>query len=150
MAKKRYADGGRAGGINPVRGEPEDQPITVTGRRSGSFNLADLPPPSGRGMMGPSMPSGGGDGGTSAPVRSSAPTRTPLPIGRTAGYFGPTFRGEDGERLSMGIGRRGAIGAGLSIPFKKGGAVKKMAKGGTASKRADGCAVKGKTKGRFV
>jgi hypothetical protein len=34
--------------------------------------------------------------------------------------------------------------------MKKGGAVKKMAKGGTASKRADGCATKGKTKGRFV
>lgn len=35
--------------------------------------------------------------------------------------------------------------------MKKGGKVKKMAKGGsTASKRADGCAVKGKTKGRFV
>jgi hypothetical protein len=29
-------------------------------------------------------------------------------------------------------------------------APKKMAKGGTASKRADGCATKGKTKGRFV
>ena len=27
---------------------------------------------------------------------------------------------------------------------------KKMAKGGTASSRADGCATKGKTKGRFV
>lgn len=35
--------------------------------------------------------------------------------------------------------------------MKRGGKVKKMAKGGsTASKRADGCAVKGKTKGRFV
>ena len=34
---------------------------------------------------------------------------------------------------------------------KKGGAVKGYAKGGsTASKRADGCATKGKTKGRFV
>ena len=35
----------------------------------------------------------------------------------------------------------------------KGGAVKKMAKGGStssASKRADGCAQRGKTKGRFV
>lgn len=33
----------------------------------------------------------------------------------------------------------------------KGGAIKKMAKGGsTASKRADGIAQKGKTKGRFV
>jgi hypothetical protein len=35
--------------------------------------------------------------------------------------------------------------------MKKGGKVKKMAKGGsTASKRADGCAQRGKTKGRFV
>ena len=35
-------------------------------------------------------------------------------------------------------------------PFKKGGKVKKMAKGGSASNRADGCASKGKTKGRMV
>jgi hypothetical protein len=35
--------------------------------------------------------------------------------------------------------------------MKRGGTIKKMAKGGsTASKRADGCATKGKTKGRFV
>jgi hypothetical protein len=34
--------------------------------------------------------------------------------------------------------------------MKKGGKVKKMAAGGSASKRADGCAAKGKTKGRFV
>jgi hypothetical protein len=35
--------------------------------------------------------------------------------------------------------------------MRKGGKVKKMAKGGsTASKRADGCVTKGKTKGRFV
>jgi len=35
---------------------------------------------------------------------------------------------------------------------KKGGAIKakKMAKGGTASSRADGCCTKGKTKGRIV
>ena len=37
------------------------------------------------------------------------------------------------------------------VMMRKGGKVKKMAKGGsTASKRADGCATKGKTKGRFV
>jgi hypothetical protein len=35
--------------------------------------------------------------------------------------------------------------------MKRGGKVKKMAKGGsTASKRADGCAQRGKTKGKFV
>jgi hypothetical protein len=33
--------------------------------------------------------------------------------------------------------------------YKKGGAVK-MAKGGSASSRADGCAVKGKTRGKMV
>jgi hypothetical protein len=32
----------------------------------------------------------------------------------------------------------------------KGQPLTKMAKGGSASKRADGCATKGKTKGRFV
>jgi hypothetical protein len=37
--------------------------------------------------------------------------------------------------------------------FRKGGGVKKYAKGGSvssASKRADGCAVKGKTRGKIV
>ena len=34
--------------------------------------------------------------------------------------------------------------------MKKGGKVKKMAHGGSASKRADGIAQKGKTKGRMV
>jgi len=41
----------------------------------------------------------------------------------------------------------------LNPGMKKGGQVKKMAKGGSvssASKRADGCCVKGKTKGRIV
>jgi hypothetical protein len=33
---------------------------------------------------------------------------------------------------------------------KQGGSIKKMAKGGTASSRADGCATRGKTKGRMV
>lgn len=34
--------------------------------------------------------------------------------------------------------------------MKKGGKVKKYAGGGSASKRADGCATKGKTRGKFV
>lgn len=34
--------------------------------------------------------------------------------------------------------------------MKKGGAAKKMAVGGSASSRADGCAVKGKTKGKLL
>lgn len=34
--------------------------------------------------------------------------------------------------------------------MKKGGTVKKMAKGGSASSRGDGCAQRGKTRGKFV
>jgi hypothetical protein len=34
--------------------------------------------------------------------------------------------------------------------MKKGGMVKKMAKGGSASSRGDGCAQRGKTRGKFV
>ena len=44
-------------------------------------------------------------------------------------------------------------GFGDDIPRKKEEKPKKMAKGGSASsasKRADGCAVKGKTRGKFV
>ena len=138
--KKRYADGG---GV--------DEELVVEGMRPQNFNLASLARGPSSGGMGPSMPGGGGGGGMPAPAMGSAPARAPMPIARTAGYLGPTMRGEDGSRVSLGVGRRGAVGAGASIPFKKGGKVKKMAKGGsTASKRADGCATKGKTKGRFV
>jgi hypothetical protein len=138
--KKRYADGG---GV--------DEELVVEGMRPQNFNLASLARGPSSGGMGPSMPGGGGGGGMPAPAMGSAPARAPMPIARTAGYLGPTMRGEDGSRVSFGVGPRRSIGAGASIPFKKGGKVKKMAKGGsTASKRADGCATKGKTKGRFV
>lgn len=36
------------------------------------------------------------------------------------------------------------------VAMRRGGKVKKMAAGGSASKRADGCAVKGKTRGKMV
>ena len=57
------------------------------------------------------------------------------------------------ERLGGG-NRVGMIPPRYEPGAKKGGAVNKMAKGGSvksgASKRADGCAVRGKTKGRMV
>ncbi len=74
-----------------------------------------------------------------------------------------------GRQMAMDIARRAGVGpdtmpgrpmvedimvaeeAPAGAMMRKGGKVKKMAKGGsTASKRADGCATKGKTKGRFV
>ena len=137
--KKRYADGG---GV--------DEELVVEGMRPQNFNLASLTRGPASGGMGPSMPGGGGGMPAPPPAARMAASRQAPPIARTAGYLGPTFGGDEG-RVSLGVGRRGAIGAGAAIPFKKGGKVKKMAKGGsTASKRADGCATKGKTKGRFV
>ena len=90
--------------------------------------------------------------------------------------FGPTLakrelakRSEEGEYAAPGTGDLGqfAGGSGGSKPrdeeltsgrsaMKRGGKVKKMASGGmtskasSASRRADGIATKGKTKGRFV
>jgi hypothetical protein len=53
---------------------------------------------------------------------------------------------QDATRSGSMVGRNENV-----KEYKKGGKAKKMAKGGsTASKRADGCATKGKTKGRFV
>ena len=53
---------------------------------------------------------------------------------------------EPGRTTGTGVGVRG------KMKFKKGGVVKKASGGkvSSASKRADGCATKGKTKGRFV
>ena len=76
-------------------------------------------------------------------------------------------RSEEGEFAAPGYGDLGqfAGGSGGSKPrdedlssaaFKRGGKVKKMASGGmtskasSASRRADGIATKGKTRGRFV
>ena len=71
----------------------------------------------------------GGAGMGGAPAMGAPAMGAPAMGGR----FGTSDRGENTKE------------------FKKGGKVKKMAKGGsTASKRADGCATKGKTKGKFV
>ena len=56
---------------------------------------------------------------------------------------------EKAAQANMMSGSPGAA-PGMAPGMKRGGAVKKMAKGGSASSRADGCAAKGKTKGRFV
>jgi len=50
-------------------------------------------------------------------------------------------------------GRKQLVDSYNTRGYAKGGKVKKMAKGGSvssASKRADGCATKGKTRGRFI
>ena len=76
-------------------------------------------------------------------------SRDDYEIGSVGGRSGPSFSigkvGMEvpsvvfpGKSAGTGVGIRGKIG------FKKGGKVS------SASKRADGCAIKGKTKGRMV
>jgi len=102
----------------------------------------------GGGFGGGSMGGGSMGGGRAiipvpapAPTRSMGPRITPTAINQPRSTLGSL----------TGTGAPKGYGVKLSTSFKKGGKVKKMAKGGsTASKRGDGCATKGKTKGRFV
>jgi hypothetical protein len=97
---------------------------------------------------------GGGGGGGGAPMSSSSGPGVSFggistPVGKVFGPRGiPVGRGS----LSAGASPMGGgkVGGTFSTSFKKGGKVKKMAKGGSVSKRADGCCTKGKTKGKFV
>jgi hypothetical protein len=92
-----------------------------------------------RGGMGDGM---GGSMGVAAPrslpvpARSTGPQLTPTAIKQPRSALG---------RLTGTAAPKG-YGVNLKIPFKKGGAVKTS----SASKRADGIATKGKTKGRMV
>jgi hypothetical protein len=77
-----------------------------------------------------------------------------------ASYLAQSQRNKNNRRTAATAAEAAAIkkaefdakrNAAAGPTMKKGGKVKKMAKGGSvASKRADGCATKGKTKGRFV
>lgn len=65
-------------------------------------------------------------------------------------YLAKSERDKD-EKKKKSAGTRPMVGEENEPTMRRGGKVKKMAKGGSAaSKRADGCATKGKTKGRFV
>lgn len=155
--KKRYADGG---GV--------DEELVVEGMRPQNFNLASLARGSASGGMGPMMPSGGGGMPAPPPAarRGASQPANSMRFGKVGTAAGPVYGAEyQGNNFNFGaglgqglLGRKGApvLGANANFEFAKGGKVKKkpvkkMAKGGsTASKRADGCATKGKTKGRFV
>jgi hypothetical protein len=77
--------------------------------------------------------------------------------GINKGYFekyDPSTSNDRSMALNLNTGKQTELKKGGKVKAKKyvsGGAVKKMAKGGsTASKRADGCATKGKTRGRMI
>jgi hypothetical protein len=101
--------------------------------------------------------------------RTATATASPdgsVPAEGKGSFFGRAMRDAIGQIKAQG-GFKGGFGSGTgSAPgtkvaidlvddkfekvMKKGGTVKKMAKGGsTASKRADGIAIRGKTKGKI-
>ena len=132
--KRRYADGG---GV-------EAEEIVVQGRRPtanaefSSFDLSRLVGDTGGGMrggMGDGMGGGGGGGRAPAPApaRSTGPRITPTTISQPRSTLG---------RLTGTAARKG-YGIKLATSFKKGGSVS------SASKRADGIATKGKTRGKM-
>ena len=99
----------------------------------------------------PSTPSGGGG----ATNQRLPPLSMPASVASSGSRFTPAVVTQPQSALGNLVGARTprAYGATGRFDFKEGGKVKKMAKGGSvssASKRADGCATKGKTKGRFV
>jgi len=135
---KKFEDGGSTGGRYEMNGDSgryvEDTPATVTMG----------PVPSGMGQDGPRAASQlAGLGSVAGGMGMLSGMDRPDVTARPMGLMVPRGRG-------LGVGDLLAMKA---AGMKKGGAVKKMAKGGSvssASKRADGCAIKGKTKGRFV
>ena len=176
MARKKmrkFKEGGTSDEIVVVGGKKPSAMEELS-----TFNLSRIGGGSGMGGgLGTGMVgSGGGSGGGSGMGGGKAPAtpRRNFSIGKVntpaGSVYGPRY-GNDRFNIGAGLGR-GALGnadapvAGISgsLRFKSGGKAdgeptggkkrtkaKKYATGGsTASKRADGCATKGKTKGRFV
>jgi hypothetical protein len=143
---KRYDDGGE---------------IVVTGKRENQVDMDTLDRlMRSRGGGGSGVGAGGGAPSQRLTSATMPVSKNNVRFGKIGTVAGPVYGAEyGGENFSIGAGlgrglagKQGApmFGATGSINFKKGGKVKKMAAGGSASKRADGIATKGKTKGRMV
>jgi hypothetical protein len=71
----------------------------------------------------PEQGSGGGGGSRMEPLPDLVSDPSQMPFASTAGYVGPTLRG-DGFQVSVGPGRRGSVGVGGRLQFAEGGSVK--------------------------
>jgi hypothetical protein len=94
------------------------------------------------GYTGPMLPAAPKRPGVK-PTVTGAPATPMTPKPAPAGMTGLGSAAQNNPRM---MGNLGALGAGLGkrMGMKEGGSVS------SASKRADGCAVKGKTKGKMV
>ena len=148
MAKKRYDDGG----IVVMGNKPQNTMLDSSSYR--------LPVVSSRGLgMGPSASAGAvGRGGGLGAAQRLTPLTMPASAASRGTQVTPAVVTQPQSALGSIVGAVSPKGYGATGRFAlaKGGKVKdskpkKMASGGsTASKRGDGCATKGKTKGKFV
>ena len=155
MARKKmrkFAEGGTSDEIVVVGGKKPSMMEELS-----TFNLSRI---GGSGGLGGGLGSGmAGMGGSSMGQRLTNLGAAPMPAKSRMAVVPAVVR-QPASPLGSLMGDTGSKGYGASfrMGYAEGGKVKakakpakKMAKGGsTASKRADGCAVKGKTKGRFV
>jgi hypothetical protein len=126
MKKRKFAEGGYSGSIPPGFLEPFPMPFP-------------MPSPSPGGSTAPSSSGGGTARDGLSTVREGAQV-----VGGAL---------DDIQSRIGGGGGLGSMARSTGMTMKKGGAVKGYAKGGmvgSASKRADGCAQRGKTKGRII
>jgi hypothetical protein len=176
MAKvQKFGFGGFFGG----RGRPAPQPPMNPGMQPqlGQAVRAGIPPAElqrlqqMQGML-QGNPIGGNPRQIAQPPATQMPTAQ-TGLGMVSGGAGPAFANQIGQLGTAGMGLQqqfGGAGSLANLPsalrdpmkpmpagMKKGGAVKKkpkkMASGGkvsSASKRADGCAIKGKTRGKMM
>lgn len=156
---KKFEDGGPTGGRYVDMGESQvfvpDTPAAATMGPIPSGMGSDIGRPDvvSR-QLGPM--SGGIGAGIGGLQDAAGRTETLMPFVAGNNEPGRLPIGQIMPPRGRGMGVRGAVPGTYASDMggmKKGGTVKKMAKGGSvssASKRADGCAIKGKTKGRFV
>jgi len=139
--KKRYDDGGE---------------IVVTGKRENQVDMDTID------RLMRTRGGGSGDGGGGARAQRFVAVPIPSPsdnvrFGKTrtpiGSLYGPNVDVSDRLSFSAGFGKgalgsdsKPLLGANARLAFKKGGKVKAS----SASKRADGIAQKGKTRGKMV
>jgi len=157
----------------PVKPTPVKPPTNIYSKRPGmpAIGFPAIPSPGAPRMIspGPTPPSGGATGSTGfksafggidsnmlAPSGGAPgnPTGFKLPPGGLArpSTGMPPSSPPSGGATGNPTGIIGGTGARADFGMKKGGSVKasKATKASSASKRGDGIATKGKTKGRFV
>jgi hypothetical protein len=134
----------------------------VGAARAGKIGVGDIARKGGLGVMGMLMAkkkAARGAGGMRArPTMEDIMTAEQVPASRAAPIMAgdvDAMMGRSAQNDMAGMKKGGKVSAASAVhkherAKHKGQPLTKLAKGGSASKRADGCATQGKTKGKFV